>query len=205
MPVFQTNQSPAISIWKITETWQDMLELFQNKALYVDDVCKIQSDKRKCEWLAVRLLLKKLTGKEMLIGYKENGKPFLENNFYNISISHTKGYAAIILTEHTNPGIDIEYRSDRAWKLRRKFLSTEELKLLNPDPRALATICWCAKETAYKALQENEVDFINHLHIAPFTYSTKGVFFLNESKTQKQETYAIHYQVTDEFVITRKE
>jgi len=232
MPLSLLVPSPIIGIWEIVESWQDMLELFNNKALYADEVLKIKSDHRKCEWLAVRLLIKYLTEAETPVCYKENGSPFLSDNQYHISISHTKGYAAIILSQYPHPGIDIEYRSDRAWKLRSKFLNVDELALIdlihsrfrlenepfrqqtillstnqtapNPSPlqTALATLCWCSKETAFKALQESEIDFINHLHIEPFIISEKGILLLKETKTKKQTTFQIHYQLSNDYIIT---
>ena len=170
MPILFTQESPAMGVWKITETWQDMLEYFKDNDNYSYDIQKIQSDKRKQEWLAVRLLLKYLHGPDVYISYLENGTPVLQNSKYSISISHTKGFAAVILSKSKNPGIDIEYLSGRAWKLHEKYLGENELKMFDflQDSRyreKLATICWCAKETAFKALQHNEVDFINHLQI----------------------------------------
>jgi len=231
MPLFYTHPSPIIGIWKIIEPWQDLLELFSDKTMYSNYILALKSDKRKCEWLAIRLLLRHFAGTEKLVDYKENGSPFLKNSPYKISISHTKGYAALVLTENANPGIDIEYRSGRAWKLCSKFLNATELELLHNYPSepalsahqsglstatlphpdiptqqsVLATICWCAKETAYKALQENEVDFIRHFHIAPFIFSNKGSIRLKETKTPKQEVYCINYLIFDEFIMTWKE
>ena len=232
MPLSSIVPSPLIGIWEIVEPWQDLLELFQDKTLYADEVQKIKSDNRKSEWLAVRLLIKHLTGTESLVCYKETGAPFLADNRYHISISHTKRYAAVILSHYPNPGIDIEYRSDRAWKLRMKYLSTDELELLEPirpdgqtgnkqlrlemifdssnqinsdtsaQQTTLATLCWCAKETVYKTLQETDIDFIQHLHIEPFILSEKGVFTLKETKTNKQATFQIHYQLTEDFIIS---
>ena len=210
--------SPVVGIWKITETLQEMLELFQNSTLYTDDLQKIQSVKRKYEWLAVRLLIKRLTGEERPVVYSEHGAPFLSGAPYHISISHTKGYAAVILSQSPRPGIDIEYRSERTWKLRTKYLSEKELtpfEALPPlrqtgkeerSPQAtLATLCWCAKETAYKALQETGVDFIKHLHIAPFPLSEQGILSLQETKTHQMETYHINYRITHDYILTWSE
>jgi phosphopantetheinyl transferase len=232
MPLLLAHQTPLMGIWKIEEPWQTMLERFENKALFEEDVHQIQSDKRKQEWLAVRLLVKHLTGSELLIEYGENGAPFLLYSYYNISISHTTGYAAVILSKSPRPGIDIEYRSERAWKLRERFMSEKELILpceinltrtsaiepiwssvphesssvannpLSDDQATLATLCWCAKETVFKALHETEVDFINHLHIAPFTLYETGAFSLKETKTNQQNTYIVYYWITDDFVVT---
>jgi phosphopantetheinyl transferase len=207
-----------MGIWKSTETWQNMLESFPNKEIYSHDVHKIQSDKRKQEWLAIRLLLKHLSGSEIPISYHENGAPFLHGYPYHISISHTVDYAAMILSKNPYPGIDIEYRSERAWKLRNKYMGEKEQEMfasLYNDQQTddnkrfrhaeLATVCWCAKETAYKALRKTEVDFIEHLHVLPFTLSEKGSFPLKETKTSKQEIFNIHYRITEDFIITWKE
>ena len=234
MPLLSNHLSPSIGIWEITESWQDMLELLENKSMYADKMHEIQSDNRKQEWLSVRLLVKNLTNSYTTIDYLPNGTPFLSDNHYHISISHTKGYSAIILSQYTHPGIDIEYRSERAWKLRTKFLNEKELAYFAPSdnlylagcekhtpqatqdinsqassktsqPSTLATLCWCAKETAYKVLQETSVDFIKHLHIKPLILSKKGIILLEETKTNQQKTVQIHYQITDEYIITWKE
>ena len=228
MPILFTQKSPIMGIWKITETWQDMSESFKDNESYFRDVSKIQSDKRKQEWLAVRLLLKHLYGPELHIDYHENGAPVLRNSLYNISISHTKGFAAVILSKHKNPGIDIEYHSDRAWRLREKYLGENELEMFDLKPGSshnnpladnmaynsdsdlyvlakLSTLYWCAKETAFKALQQTEVDFINHLHILPFTLSDRGTLFLKETKTTDQQVFNINYLITEDYIITWKE
>jgi len=230
MPLLFTHPSFDLAIWKIVETWQELFDLIQNKTLFAEDIQKIHSDTRKCEWIAVRLLVKHLVGSEIPVCYGENGAPFLKDHSYPISITHTKGYAAILLSIGPYPGLDIEYLSERAWNLRSKYLNIKELELfeavqhaipinknvdtLTPDSQSglppyasksqLATICWCAKETAFKALQATEVDFIEHLHIEPFILSETGELFLKETKTSKQETYRIHYQISDDYIITWK-
>lgn len=217
-----------MGIWKITEPWQEMLKLLHHKDIYISGAEQIQSERRKQEWLAVRLLLEQLAGPEVTIEYDEYGAPLLHNSAYNISISHTTGFAAVILNDKPYAGIDIEYHSERAWRLREKYLSENELEMFIPlykdkqrnvQPATgeqagskqksnrqccneLATLCWCAKETAYKALNQSEVDFIGHLHIQPFILSEKGIFLLKETRTPQQETFFIHYRITEDYIIT---
>ena len=210
MPLLYTNESPIMGIREIKESWQDMLGSFKHNDIYSEEVNKIQSYKRKQEWLAVRLLLEHLSGPETYINYHENGAPFLTGSSLHISISHTKGYVAVILSEDKNPGIDIEYRSERAWKLRKKYLSDNESKIfLSPNHALnhadLATLCWCAKETAFKALQQPEVDFIEHLHILPFVFSDEGLLTLTETKTLRQQTFFINYKIAENCIIAWKE
>ena len=227
MPLLHTYESPVMGIREITEPWQDMLRSLKHNNLYSKEVDKIQSDKRKQEWLAVRLLLQHLCGPDIYIDYRNNGTPFLKGSLLHISISHTKGYAAVILSENKNPGIDIEYRSERAWKLRKKYLSDKETGVFlslssyadlnnqnhiesdagikhKPNHTDVATIFWCAKETAFKALQQAEVDFIEHLHILPFTLSDEGFLILKETRTPRRQTFIINYKIAEDYIITWK-
>ena len=75
----------------------------------------------------------------------------------------------------------------------------------SPDSFKLATLCWCAKETAFKSLQQVEVDFIEHLHILPFVLSDEGEMSLRETKTPLQQVFCINYQITDDYIITWNE
>ncbi|MDR0699768.1 MAG: 4'-phosphopantetheinyl transferase superfamily protein [Tannerella sp.] len=230
MPLLNKYETPLIGIWKIAESWQELLELLTDKNVYYSDVMKISSDKRKQEWLAVRLLLQHLSGSDIYIGYRGNGTPYLSGSACNISISHTKGFAAIILSKNKNPGIDMEYRSDRAWRLHKKYMCESEWKTIMPtadtdtdaDTDAdrvvataamgitisaadIATICWCAKETAFKALGAADVDFSEHFNIENFTFSKEGVLFLKEKRTEQCRRFRINYRISDEYILTWKE
>ncbi len=214
MPLLKTYTSPLIGIWEIQETRQELLSLLKNKEIYTSELSEIHNEKRRKEWIAVRLLLEHFTGTRTHIKYHENGKPQLFGNKSHISISHTSGYAAVILSKKQNPGIDIEFKSDRAWKLRRRYMSETEIDGLNtalqisPIPSKLfemATVCWCAKETAFKALSQSNVDFIKHLHIMTFSLpGRKGSLLLKETKTSKHKMFRVNYRIADDYIITWK-
>ena len=208
MPLLRQYQTPLMGIWEITEPWQEMYVSLLNKELYDDDLNKIQSEKRKQEWIAVRLLLQTFTRARTFIIYRADGAPALSDDSFNISISHTKGYAIVLLSKNNQPGIDIELRSDRAWKLREKFLNKRELEtfaqICNPCATDYVTICWCAKETAYKVLGESAVDFASHLHIEPFQLSNEGILFLQETRTLQKQRFPIHYMVHETYIVTWK-
>jgi phosphopantetheinyl transferase len=225
MPLFNLYETPLIGVWKIAESWQELFDSLTNKDVYYSDVMKMSSDKRKQEWLAVRLLLQHLSGSDAHIRYRGNGTPYLSGNACNISISHTNGFAAIILSKNKNPGIDVEYRSVRAWRLHKKYMDESEWKTILPTAdtdnadrvvataatdmaiRAadIATICWCAKETAFKALGATDVDFSEHFNIENFSFSKKGTLFLKEKRTEQCQRFKIHYQISDEYILTWKE
>jgi phosphopantetheinyl transferase len=216
MPLLNVYKSPLVGIWKIRESWQELFDSLINKDAYFPDLEKLQADKRKQEWLATRLLLQHLAGRDTCLRYQKNGAPFLPDGKYYISISHTPGFAAVLLSNSPHPGIDIEYPSERAWRLREKYMNENELTFIlslchqkrsdeNNIPTSeteIATLCWCAKETAYKALGETEVDFSEHLCIEPFRPAKEGILILNERRTEQKRRFKINYRVTEDFILT---
>ena len=71
------------------------------------------------------------------------GRPYLSHG--NISLAHTKQYAAVAYHSNHACGIDIEYISERVRHIRHKFLNQKELRAFGHSLKTL-TIAWCAKE-----------------------------------------------------------
>ena len=118
---------------------------------------RYKSNARRMEYICERALLKDMmNGKIVKIFHNKDGKPML-NNGLNISISHTRGYIAIILSETKNVGIDIEYVSDRVEKISSRFMREDE----SADDIMSLLVHWCAKETLYKLFSSEHLDFMN--------------------------------------------
>lgn len=201
MPLLEIHANPLRGIWRITEDSAQMLSLLERKDMYHSFLEKTTSEKRKQEWLAVRLLLKEMTGGEESIEYHPNGAPFIPGSDYTISISHTKGYAALLLQKNVFAGIDIEYRSDRALKLKDRFLSPEESAHLDmADMLTHALLYWSAKEVLFKMTGQENTDFRKHLRIDPFPLETKGSITASETRTEKGTAFQLSYQVTSSYV-----
>ncbi len=175
---------PPVGIWKMEETTEEMWSLLQHQAWYQLEFSRLKAEQRQKEWLATRLLLKEMLGHEAIIHHHPNGAPFLsETEKKQISISHTKDFVAIMLTDVTHiAGIDIEYRSERVRQVRSRFLNAEEERFIDPAHETEhLLICWCAKETLYKIINRQEVDFCRHLHIQPFSYAEQGTLIDRKS------------------------
>lgn len=99
MPVFKQyiGSSCRWGIWKADETVEELLALLPHKEKYEADICGFTANSRKLERLAVRVLLYEMLGEEKEIGYRSSGKPYLADGSASISISHTKGYVAVLL------------------------------------------------------------------------------------------------------------
>lgn len=206
MPLLVEHSLPLWGIWKIEESSDELLKLLENKQPYYSFVTDTMTEARKREWLASRVLVKRLLGFEPDISYTDAGAPFLVGLSKRISISHTKGFAAVILSDNPAAGIDIEYMSDRVKKIRTRFMSaSEDSQIDEYYETEHLLVYWSAKETLFKMIGQSDVDFKEHLQIHPFRYSNEGVFLATERRTKKNESFKIHFFVTQEFVLTRSE
>jgi phosphopantetheinyl transferase len=188
----------------IPETSEELLARLEHKEWYLPALQKM-GDHRKREWLAVRVLLKEITGEEKRILYTGGGKPYLEDRSYYISISHTKNYVAVCLHTDHPVAIDIEQISPRAEKIRSRFMSeTEEKKLSAVNPLVHTLLHWSAKETLFKYLDENDIEFKSQLHIDAFEPVTGAwdTFTATETRTGECRVFEIRYLVDKEYVVT---
>ncbi|MGL4781015.1 MAG: 4'-phosphopantetheinyl transferase superfamily protein [Bacteroidales bacterium] len=152
----------------------------------------------------MRNLIYKLLNNLPEIKYTEAGKPFFSNSNLHISISHTQGcYAAVLISEDPFIGIDIEVPSDRVLRIENKFLSTDEIALINPSSRIeTLMIMWSAKETLFKAIDTSEIDFKKHLKIKDFTISPTRTLQAEFSKEKVFWTGYIQYISNNKFIMT---
>lgn len=171
MPVIQIEkiENGIFGLWKITEEPEELLPLVKLSPSEFETWSAIKAIQRKKEWLATRALLNEITGITTQISYYPDGRPFLENLQTNISISHTRGYAAILLHDKEIPGIDIELDSRSAERVATRILSPKELESCKNDEgysNRKLLIHWCAKETIFKMVPEHSISYLNQIRIS---------------------------------------
>ncbi len=189
-----------ISIWHVTEALEELLAILpDDETVKTEATVRFHSSGRILEWVAVRVLLYTMLGRQVPIEYKENGAPLLPDyENLDISISHTRGYVAVALTERGGIGIDIEQKGPKVERVKQRFIRDDE----SAETLIKMLIHWSAKETAYKVLQRRKVDFLKHLRVSPFEENEEGVVTLHEMKTDDLQTMEIQYKVFPEFVLT---
>lgn len=193
----------TVGIWQITETISELLAALPAEAHYNKRIEQFASATRRKEWLASRVLLQTLCGEHQEIAYEEDGKPYLPDSDIHISISHTKGFVALILSETLRVGVDIEYFNPRVRNIRHKFLSHAENSFIDPRQETeQLLLCWCAKETLYKLLAHEGIQFSSHLNILPFSAAHRGYLHVEELVSGQRKTYPVHYLVTARYIIT---
>lgn len=208
MPLYKSQKTEDglhIAIWKISETAEELAHLLSNEQL--KEIRKRHLiESRVVEQLAVRALLFEMTGKHLIIDHKDDGKPFIPHFDRNISISHTRGFAAVALHPSRRPGIDIEYMSKRIMKVRSHVFSSGEMEQVSighneEDSALLSTIYWCAKETAFKIIGHEVYNFKEAIHVQPFIQQTQGKLEVC-IKTNTTSVLPVFYTLYPDFILT---
>ncbi len=101
-------------------------------------------------------------------------------------------------------GMDIEaVNGTRVRKVASRFIrSDEESTMMEGDEVYALLLHWSAKEALFKLMGVEEVDFIRHLRIFPFSLSEEGEFEACEYRTGRQGRYRVRYVTHPDFVLT---
>jgi phosphopantetheinyl transferase (holo-ACP synthase) len=204
MPIcYKLNQADFIlGLWEITESLIELLDLFSKTAPKneFEKVGNFKNPQRKMEWISTRLLLYDLLNKSVSIKYTENGKPILENENHDISVSHTKGMVAVIIANNM-AGIDIEKITDRVLRIENRFLSSIEKRQISDNDRIEQLLAyWSAKETLYKISGAKYLNFKKNLYINPFPMGKNGNFTGEVIINNQSIAYRLNYFIFDKNV-----
>ena len=127
------------------------------------------SAQRRQEYVATRILRHRIFGFEH-IHYDKNGAPYIEGEGY-ISISHTKNQVGIAFSKRHQIGLDLEMIQEKAKKVCKKFLTTDELLIFDTNSDLEMTKVWSAKEALYKLAGRKELNFKTDLQLEKVTES----------------------------------
>ena len=192
-----------LGIWQITETEDELRALTSIPTDELEEISYIKSESLRKQKLAVRALLDELFEDKVYLSHHDNGKPYIENNATNISITHTDRYVAVILNDSEEVGIDCESLDRDFSAVEKKALSEDEIDDLDEDKRnEQLAIYWCAKEAVYKKMSQYNVDFAEQIEIDSF--HPKGEGELEATFTQKdgfEEELTLQYMTFDRHVL----
>ena len=191
-----------IAVWQITETEEELKELSATPSDEMEEISFIRSESLRKQRLAVRALLNTLFDEKVYLSHHDNGKPYLENNPVNISITHTEKYVAVILHEEENVGIDIESLDRDFSAVEKKALSEDEIDDLEDDKRnEQLAIYWCAKEAVFKLLSRYNVDFAEQIEIERFRPRGEGELEATFTSKNEEEEFDLEYITFDRHVL----
>ena len=191
-----------IGVWQITETEDELKELSSTPSDEMEEISFIRSESLRKQRLAVRALLNTMFDDKVYLSHHDNGKPYIENNPINISITHTAKYVAVILHEEENVGIDIESLDRDFSAVEKKALSEDEIDDLEDEKRnEQLAIYWCAKEAIFKLLSRYNVDFAEQIEIERFRLRGEGELEATFSAKDEEEEFDLEYITFDRHVL----
>ena len=206
MPVLQTYQSPVfeVLIWNATEPLHffiDALELTDNELVVLQQ--KYRNPIAFRQWLASRCGLQQLFNTSHRAFQKnKTGKLELEGKQSQVSVSHSASYIALAKAQQAI-GLDLQVPSPKLERIASKYLAPALLVELKKSPYYIdyLHIYWGIKEALFKAYGLGKVDFIQHLHIAPFDNISKGNTSATILKPNFKATYQVFYEKTENYYL----
>ena len=128
-----------------------------------------RSERRSVEQRAVELILSELLGESApRRGYDPLGRPILlDYPDRSLSISHTEGHAAVLLTPSPDgtPGVDIETYRPQLYEVASRYLHPDEWEQVQATSPLtelqLRSLLWSAKETAYKVFNPSGASLLS--------------------------------------------
>ena len=173
----ELSDTARLAVWQVTESESELRELSSTPSDELEEISYIKSESLRKQRLAVRALLNVLFEEKVYLAHHDNGKPYIENNSINISITHTDKYVAVILDENEEVGIDVESLDRDFSAVEKKALSEEEIGDLDDDKEEKneqLAIYWCAKEAIYKKMSQYHVDFAEQIEVERFRSRGEG-------------------------------
>ena len=201
MPLFnQINiaTDTQLHLWKITE---DLETLLQTAILNEASNLRLQgmkSEAHKKGFIAVRLLLQSIGYTDFDLYYDANGKPHL-NDGKHISISHSGGFSAIVISEQM-VGLDLEQLKTKILKIAFRYMDVSHLEGLNEiEQIQKATVIWGIKESIFKIKNEPGISFLDHIFEDPFVFTDQQARATLKYKNL-EEKFSIHFNLVEDYI-----
>lgn len=188
-----------VGVWKVTESLQALESAISLADAELAVYQQFRFEARKKEWLAVRCLLSNMLGYYVPVHYLPSGKPYIDG--YHISISHTKGYVGVSLSEKPT-AIDLEYPSSRVEPLVHRFVSDAEMSMVDPGNKALSyLLIWSAKEALYKLYDQPGVIFNQDLYVQGLSLAAQGSMIGGIRMDGFESETQLFFHVEDDLII----
>lgn len=199
----ELNSETKFAIWKIEETAEELLSSLQLDEREKAKLESLSKGKRTLHWLATRVLLRYLLKTQDYISCPSdgNGKPFLPDYPFKISLTHSYDYAGVLMSRQGECGIDLEIVKDKVLRIKEKFLKPIELAFIQNNNIEQLYACWCAKEAVYKLQGNKGVSFLDDMTILPFQYKPQGVMTLMLRKEMKSQAFQVYYEKFQDYML----
>ncbi|MCD9017232.1 4'-phosphopantetheinyl transferase family protein [Parachryseolinea silvisoli] len=195
----ETSPGRVLALWHINEDESTLAA-----HLGEDAPENVTNAQKRLEWLAGRVLVKEAL-LSLHLPYRglikdAFGKPFPVGHDYQLSLSHSFPYAAVLLDAHQSVGIDLEQPKEKLLRIAPRMFHPTELADAGTDLIKLC-IYWCAKEALIKVYGKKDLTFAKSLLVAPFSRKTEGEIVGSIIVDNEERVIPLCYTVTPDFVL----
>ena len=200
------SKDTQLGLWKVEESSSKL----EQKLILNDEEKEffksLENNKRNYHWLGGRVLLRTMINTPEFIELQndENGKPYLVNYGYEISLSHSFDYAAAMISKKCPVGVDIEKIRPKIRKIVRKFMHYKECDEAGTEAEIKKLfVYWCAKEAMFKLYGKKPLSIRENIRISPFTLEESGIVegFFVDAPALPQKKYEVHYIEYDGYML----
>jgi phosphopantetheinyl transferase (holo-ACP synthase) len=204
----QLDPHTKLGLWRIEEPSHALRPFLVFSRSEEEFMSRVTNEDRRTQWMASRVLLKRLldTTSFVDIYVDQYGRPEMQNFDYRMSISHSRDYSAVILSDRYTVGVDVESMRHDLARLKNKFMRPDELALTPPDHSlAYVLLHWSAKEVMYKIYYRRKLDFREHMGVEPFDLEgnlDEGQFWGWVRKGEYDRRFLLQYRrLVDYYVV----
>jgi 4'-phosphopantetheinyl transferase EntD len=195
----ETSPGRVLALWHIDEDESTLAA-----HLGEDAPENVTNAQKRLEWLAGRVLVKEAL-QTLRLPYRgivkdAFGKPFPAGYDYQLSLSHSFPYAAVLLDAHQSVGIDLEQPKEKLLRIAPRMFHPTERADAGTDLIKLC-IYWCAKEALIKVYGKKDLTFAKSLLVAPFSRKTEGEIVGSIIVDNEERVIPLYYTVTPDFVL----
>jgi 4'-phosphopantetheinyl transferase len=191
----------AWALWEIKEDEKSLLQQIEPYETVSETLTNTQ---KRLEWMAGRAATKDvMTAMDLQfqgIVKDEYGKPFPVGYDFQLSLSHSFPYVAVLLTKKVKAGIDLEQPKEKLLRIAPRIHHSAELLDLGTDI-VKHCIYWCAKESLVKFYGKKDLIFAENIFIEPFDRNAEGDIFGKIIINQVASVIPLHYIVYPKFVL----
>ncbi len=197
----QISPHATLGLWEMKEPLSSLIEEAFLSANDLETVNGFKQERRKLEWISVRMLLNEMLGKPAKIIYSAEGKPSIEHSATQLSISHSGSYVAILLSRHSKAGIDIQEVNAKVNKAPGYFLHETEVAQIPDAHRAeMLHVYWSAKEALYK-YHGGDIDLKDGIRIMPFAWVAQGTITGHIIANDTVEKVSLKYEMMGKYLL----
>lgn len=141
----------------------------------------------------IHKMLEHSLGYSIELQYDQFGKPWLADPSIGFSLSHSRDFAAIVLSKKYAPGVDIETTRPQLEKIVPRLLHPSEQAFLkeSSDRQMALQFIWGAKEAVYKSWGKRGLNFSVDMVLEPFQTTGNDTLICHFKKDDLHWIYSL--------------